>query len=145
MGNARARGKLSAVVRATPQAKKLVQLRQREAERKARIQAEVSGWFRDFDKNNDGKLQREELRALLAWMHPSRPPTDENLDYLIERATAVESSSLRLPGGGGGSAVRGRGRANGARHQDTFWTAGPDGSSYRKRLGSDMANADFLD
>jgi hypothetical protein len=61
------------------------------------------------------------------------------------RAAAAKRASLRLPGGGGGSAVRGRGRANGARHQDTFWTAGPDGSSYRKRLGSDMANADILD
>ena len=73
-------------------AKKLKKLRQREAERQVRIQAEVEGWFDRFDENGDGRLQRDELRALLTWLHPSRPPTEENLDYLIEKATAVVST-----------------------------------------------------
>jgi len=51
-----------------------------------------------FDANKDGKLQRDELRNLLAFLHPSRPPTEENLDYLVERATAIESHSMRIPG-----------------------------------------------
>ena len=89
---------LSAVVRATPKAKKIKQLRQREAERRARTQAEVEGWFEQFDTNKDGKLQRDELRELLTWLHPSRPPSEANLDYLIERATAVESHTIRLKG-----------------------------------------------
>ena len=86
------------MARAPPAAKKLKALRQREAERQMRIQSQIEGWFEEFDTNKDGKLQREELRALLTFLHPSRPPTEQNLDYLVERATAVESSSTRIPG-----------------------------------------------
>ena len=55
-------------------------------------------WFNQFDENGDGRLQRDELRALLTWLHPSRPPTEQNLDFLITKATAIESSSLTIPG-----------------------------------------------
>ena len=79
-------------------AKKLAMLTKREAERRARIQAEIEVWFNQFDENGDGRLQRDELRALLTWLHPSRPPTEENLDFLIEKATAIESSSMRIRG-----------------------------------------------
>lgn len=94
---------LSALVAAQPAAKKLKQLRLREAERLKRVQVQVESWFDQFDENGDGRLQRDELRALLTWIHPSRPPTEENLDYLIQKATAVVSSSLKIPGNKHGS------------------------------------------
>ena len=94
---------LSHLVSAQPAAKKLKQLRQRQMERQARIRAEVEDWFQRFDENGDGMLQRAELRALLAWLHPSRPPTEEALDFLITKATAVVTSSLSLPGRKDGS------------------------------------------
>ena len=91
-------GSLAAIAKATPAAKKLMQLRKRESERQARLADEVNGWFEKFDANGDGKLQRDELRELLRFLHPSRPPNEENLDYLLERATAIEAHSMRLPG-----------------------------------------------
>jgi calcium-binding protein CML len=81
-----------------PQAKKLQLLREREAARNAKMKAEVDQWFERFDTNGDGKLQRDELRALLTHLIPSRPPTEANLDELIEKATAVETFSMHLPG-----------------------------------------------
>ena len=89
---------LSGLAGAQPAAKKLKALRKRDAERKTRMEAQVQAWFEEFDENKDGKLQRGELRALLTWLHPSRPPSEENLDYLIERATAIESASIRIAG-----------------------------------------------
>lgn len=80
---------ISQLARATPAKKKMQQLRQREAERRARLQAEVEAWFEQFDANGDGKLQREELRGLLTWLHPSHPPTDANLGALRLRATCA--------------------------------------------------------
>ena len=81
-----------------PQAKKLKMLRERDQEQRKQQREQIERWLGEFDANGDGKLQREELRALLTALNPSRPPSDENLDYLIEKATAVESSSLRLKG-----------------------------------------------
>ena len=72
--------------------------RKRDAERAARMQAEVEAWFEQFDQDKDGKLSRDELRALLTHLHPSRPPSELNLDYLIERATAIESATMRISG-----------------------------------------------
>lgn len=51
---------LSSIVAAQPAAKKLKELRQREAERQRRIQVQVETWFEKFDENGDGKLQRTE-------------------------------------------------------------------------------------
>lgn len=92
------RGSIAAIAKATPQAKKLAQLRKKEAERKARLSAQIDSWFTKFDFNEDGKLQREELRALLTWLQPDRPPTEDNLDFLLEKATAIESFNMRIPG-----------------------------------------------
>ena len=55
-------------------------------------------WFEAFDSNNDGELNRDELRVLLTDLHPDNPPDEKMLDHLIERATAIESSSLTLAG-----------------------------------------------
>lgn len=89
---------LAAMAKSKPMAKKLAALRQREHERRVRITAEIDVWFKRFDTNGDGMLQRDELRELLTWLHPSRPPTDANLDLIIEKATAIESYSMRIAG-----------------------------------------------
>lgn len=89
---------IAAMVKAKPMAKKLELLRKREAERRARIYAEVEQWFQQFDENGDGMLQRDELKKLLSWLHPSRPPTEANLDFFIAKATAIETASMRLAG-----------------------------------------------
>jgi len=89
---------LSRMAKDMPAAKKLKLLREREAERNQKIKEEVEGWFKVFDTNGDGKLQRDELRALLTHLNPHRPPTEENLDFLIQKATAIETYSMSLPG-----------------------------------------------
>ena len=81
-----------------PAAKKLKMLREREAAQTAKMRQQVEGWMEQFDTNGDGKLQRDELRALLTHLRPLRPPTEENLDELIKKATAIETSTLKLPG-----------------------------------------------
>ena len=94
---------LAAMAKSKPMAKKLAGLRQREHERQVRITAEVDEWFRKFDTNGDHKLQRDELCELLTWLHPSRPPTDANLDLIIEKATAIETYSMKIAGDPNGS------------------------------------------
>ena len=94
---------LSRMAKDMPAAKKLKLLREREAERNQKIREEVEGWFTKFDTNGDGKLQRDELRALLTHLNPHRPPTDENLDFLIQKATAIVTFSMSLPGDKNGS------------------------------------------
>ena len=92
------RTSISAIAKAAPQAKKLAQLRQQEEERREKLAAEIDSWFKQFDFNQDGKLQREELRALLAHLEPERPATEENLDFLLEKATAIETYTMRIAG-----------------------------------------------
>jgi len=94
---------MSSIVKGKPQAKRLAELRHKEAERKAKLEAEVETWFKQYDFNQDGKLQRDELRALLTYLSPDRPPTEENLDFLIEKATAIDTYSMHLPGNKNGS------------------------------------------
>ena len=94
---------MSSIVKGKPQAKRLAELRHKEAERKAKLEAEVETWFKQYDFNQDGKLQRDELRALLTYLSPDRPPTEDNLDFLIEKATAVDTYSMHLPGNKNGS------------------------------------------
>lgn len=89
---------LAALAKGQPMAKKLAALRKREHERQLRITAEIDSWFERFDTNHDGKLQRDELRELLTWLHPSRPPTDENLDTIIKKASAIETFSMHIKG-----------------------------------------------
>ena len=86
------------MARGVPAAKKLKMLRKRDEERQARIQAEVESWFEKFDENKDGKLQRDELRNLLNWLHPSRPPSEENLDFLLVKATEIVATGMRVKG-----------------------------------------------
>ena len=89
---------ISQMARGVPAAKKLKMLRKRDEERQARIQAEVESWFEKFDENKDGKLQRDELRNLLNWLHPSRPPSEENLDFLLVKATEIVATGMRVKG-----------------------------------------------
>lgn len=60
------------------------------------------------------------------------------------RLAAAKRAAPRLPDRGGSRTARVQGQANGFR-QGALWTAGPEGSSYRKRVDSDMGFADFLE
>lgn len=62
------------------------------------LQDKLDGWFKEYDLNDNGELDRAELTQLLLFLHPEHPPDDALLDMLIERATAVESYSLQLRG-----------------------------------------------
>jgi len=86
------------MAKSQPIAKKVASLRAKEEERLAKLKVEVDGWMTRFDINNDNILQRDELRALLVHLHPERVPSEDSLDFLIEKATAVETYSLRIAG-----------------------------------------------
>ena len=96
-------GSVGSMAKGPPAAKKLAQLRAREEERKVRLHAEVDAWFRQFDFNQDGKLQRDELAHLLKHLEPDRPPTEEVIDFLMEKATAIETYSMTIAGDKNGS------------------------------------------
>jgi len=86
------------MVKGMPQAKKLKMLREQWAEQQAKMHAEVSQWFELFDENGDGQLQRHELRALLTHLNPQRAPSEANLDWLVEKATAIETHTMIIHG-----------------------------------------------
>jgi len=94
---------LATLLKSKPQAKRIAELRHKEAERRAKLKAEVDTWFKQYDFNQDGILQRDELAALLTFLSPDRPPTEGNLDFLIEKATAIDTYSMHLPGNKNGS------------------------------------------
>ena len=55
----------------------------------ARQEAErehLDAWFREFDKNDDRRLDKKELAALLMTLQPEAPPSDETLDRLMREA-----------------------------------------------------------
>ena len=66
----------------------------------------LRSWFKEFDTNDNGELERDELSALLLYLHPEHPPDDALLDMLIEKATAVESFSISLRGSKDGAVSR---------------------------------------
>ena len=81
-------------------------LRERDAKRQEALKLQLEEWFDKFDTNKDGKFQREELRELLTFIMPDTPPTEENLDMLIEKATEVNTSSLKIKGNKDGTVTR---------------------------------------
>jgi len=68
------------------------------AEREAELKTVLDTWFAGFDHNNDKQLNRDELRLLLAHLYPGDPPEEGALDFLILKATEINSGSLHLPG-----------------------------------------------
>lgn len=52
----------------------------------------LDDWFRRFDTNQNNLLERAELKALLEFLKPDEPPTDEALDYLMDRAHKVDTT-----------------------------------------------------
>ena len=60
------------------------------------MQAEVEAWFEQFDQDKDGKLSRDELRALSTLQHPNvillhqTAETPEELYLLMEKAEGGE-------------------------------------------------------
>eukprot|EP00966_Prymnesium_polylepis_P067208 1560279-Prymnesium_polylepis.1 len=67
---------------------------------------QVEEWFRRFDVNSTGKLEREELRALCNHVQPEREPTEEALDYLIKKATEIDAFSIKISGNPNGAVSR---------------------------------------
>ena len=65
------------------------QARQLQRIAQQRAQAEqVSNWIRQFDVNRSGKLERDELAALLRHLHPEAgDPDPKALDLLIVQFT----------------------------------------------------------
>lgn len=49
-------------------------------------------WFTQFDKNQSGVLEREQLSELLVYLNPSNPPDDEALDLLMQKAIAIDTT-----------------------------------------------------
>ena len=93
------RNKLSKKSRARLQQARMVQ---------ARAAAEQNAkWLRQFDVNRSGRLERDELAALLQHVHPEAgTPKAEALDLLIMRATELRTYTITMPGDPHG-AVRG--------------------------------------
>ena len=52
----------------------------------------VNEWFKTFDKNHSGVLERDQLRELLIHLNPSTPPDESALDLLMEKATAIDTT-----------------------------------------------------
>jgi len=71
--------------------------------KQANLHAQIEGWMSKFDINGDRLLQRPELAALLEYLHPERAPDEATLDFLIEKATAIESFSMRIAGNKNGA------------------------------------------
>jgi len=80
------------------QKKRAEALAKKRAERENQIKQQLTGWFELFDTDGNGVLDREELRALLTHLQPNHPPTDVALDFLIEKATAIDTYSMHIKG-----------------------------------------------
>ena len=78
--------------------RKQQRLNAKREEQAKRLQAKIEAWFEEFDKDQNGELERDELRHLLSHLFPEHPPDETWLDTLIERATAIESYSLQIRG-----------------------------------------------
>lgn len=73
-----------------------------------RAQAQqVAMWMTQFDVNGSGKLERDELAALLLHLHPEAGwPDSRALDLLITQATELNTYSLQLKGNPNGAVGR---------------------------------------
>lgn len=60
--------------------------------------AQVVQWMKQYDINESGKLERDELCALLSSLHPDSPPDARALDLLITQATEIQTYSMSLKG-----------------------------------------------
>ena len=78
-------------------------LKKKREEREKALKSLVDGWFKEFDTDGNGLLDREELRALLTHVQPNHPPTDEALTFLIMKATEIDTYSMKIKGDANGS------------------------------------------
>ena len=70
-------------------------------------QEQIVRWLQQFDLNQSGKLERDELGALLMHLHPeSGWPDSRALDLLITQATELRTYSLQLKGDPNGAVGR---------------------------------------
>ena len=66
-------------------------LKRRKAARDQKQNAQIEGWFVEFDTNNSGLLERSQLSHLIESLSGSAPTT-EALDYLMRRAVAIDTT-----------------------------------------------------
>lgn len=67
-------------------------------------QVQAAEWLRVFDRNNSGRLERDELSELLTSLHPEvGVPTKEALDLLLTQATEIRTYSMHVKGDPNGS------------------------------------------
>ena len=74
-----------------------VRNRQRQLRAKQQ-QFQIGVWFKRFDVNRSGALERDEVQQLLTHLHPEHPPDARALDLLIEKATEIKTYSMLLKG-----------------------------------------------
>ena len=78
-------------------------LQAREIKRREQ-QEQVSRWLDQFDTNHSGRLERDELSALLRHLHPEcGQPDARALDLLLMLATEIKTYSLHIKGNPNGS------------------------------------------
>ena len=78
-------------------------LQAREIKRREQ-QEQVSRWLDQFDINHSGRLERDELSALLRHLHPEcGQPDARALDLLLMLATEIKTYSLHIKGNPNGS------------------------------------------
>ena len=76
---------------------------QKEAHRRQQA-GQIRRWIEEFDKTGSGRLERDELAALLQHLHPEvGAPAPEALDILIEKATEVRTYTMHLQGNKNGA------------------------------------------
>ena len=73
-------------------------LRKKREEREIALREQVNKWFEMFDTDGSGSLDREELRQLLVYVQPNYPPTEAALDFLLEKATEIDTYSMHVKG-----------------------------------------------
>ena len=73
-------------------------LKKKREEREIALKEQVNGWFAKFDTDHSGSLDRDELRQLLAFVQPNHPPTEAALDFLLEKATEIDTYSMHVKG-----------------------------------------------
>lgn len=49
-------------------------------------------WFKDFDINQSGVLERDQLNALLIHLNPDCPPDDEAIDLMMQKAESIDTT-----------------------------------------------------
>ena len=102
------------------QKKKSEKWQQKQAEKEQAQQKQIDEWFEKFDENGNDQLERDELRGLLIHLYPGRVPTEDALNFLIKKATEIDTFSIKIAGNETGSVSREAVRTTVKRYRDYF-------------------------